>query len=170
MDPPPLLCLFSGSHACLKRGGGLHILQISRLISLAGFGQRVPAAHRQALNTEAGVTVAERRWPPPIQNAPASVITNRDYPNVHCMVCLSLATEEVRDRHQWKYSLEFMTWSKVSMFRVQSHPTPEERTSSSQTTTSGLYVEDPFTKECCTATNTYFIKRVLGPQVHIFTM
>ncbi len=83
----------------LKPGGGRHILQISRLISLAGFGERVPAAHRQALNTEAGVTVAERRWPPLIQSAPAGVITNRDYPNVHCTVGLDLPAEEVKDCH-----------------------------------------------------------------------
>lgn len=43
-----------------------------------------------ALNTEHGVTVAEPRWPPLIQNAPATVITETDYANVNRTVGLDL--------------------------------------------------------------------------------
>lgn len=67
--PPPRLCLFSLSHACLNLGEEGHcMLQISQLISLAGFGQEDPAARRQA---------AEQRWPPAIQNPAAAVVTGR---------------------------------------------------------------------------------------------
>lgn len=39
-------------------------------------------AGSQALNAEDAVTVAEPRWPPPIQNATAAVVTDGDYANV----------------------------------------------------------------------------------------
>lgn len=74
-----------------KVGWGGHILQISRLISLPGFGRRLPAARLQALNAAAGVTVAEQRWPPAIQNAAVAVVTDGDYPNVLCTLRLAPA-------------------------------------------------------------------------------
>lgn len=98
-SPPPLPGLFRCSHACLTVGV---ILQISRLISLARFGQSVPVADSQALNAEDAVTVAEPRWPPPIQNPTAAVVTDRDYANVQRTVGL-------RPKHPRRLRLKAVT-------------------------------------------------------------
>lgn len=66
---------------CMSNGGG-SILQISRLISLARFGQSVSMDDGQAPGAEDAVTVAEPRWPPPIQNAAAAVVAAGDYAKV----------------------------------------------------------------------------------------
>lgn len=85
--PPP--CLFGCSHACLKHGWGRHILQISTMISLAGFTQRAPPLAANSWTVRPAVTVAEQRWPSRIQNAPAGVVTSGDYPNAATWsVCL----------------------------------------------------------------------------------
>lgn len=89
---------------CMTNWWGGVILQISRLISLARFGQSVPVAGSQALNAEDAVTVAEPRWPPPIQNATAAVVTGGDYANVQRTVGLRL-------KHPRRLRLKAVTWS-----------------------------------------------------------
>lgn len=69
--------------------GGGGVLQISRLISLARFGQSVAVDDGQAPGAGDGVTVAEPRWPPPIQNATAAVVVAAgDYANARRTVGL----------------------------------------------------------------------------------